>query len=211
MNEQGGGAPIRIVLVDDHVVMREGTQMILENAPGNLVVGAAATGAEAIRLVEEHRPDVLLLDLQLPDMSGVEVARHVRASCPSVAVLMLTGYIDGTYVPRLLQLGVRGYMPKTASSVELIAAVRAVAAGRTIVMSSAAVSSLETMRAPLTAREREVLQLLAQGLRNSEMADRLTVSIKTVEHHVTRLLAKMGVQSRSQAIIKAREQGLVAA
>jgi DNA-binding NarL/FixJ family response regulator len=211
MNEQGGGAPIRIVLVDDHVVMREGTQMILERAPGNLVVGAAATGAEAIKLVEEHRPDVLLLDLQLPDMSGVEVARHVRASWPSVAVLMLTGYIDGTYVPRLLQLGVRGYMPKTASSVELIAAVRAVAAGRTIVMSSAAVSSLETMRAPLTAREREVLQLLAQGLRNSEMADRLTVSIKTVEHHVTRLLAKMGVQSRSQAIIKAREQGLVAA
>jgi two-component system response regulator DesR len=185
--------------------------MILDNAPGNLVVGAAATGAEAIQLVEQHRPDVLLLDLQLPDMSGVEVARRVRASFPSVAVLMLTGYIDGTYVPRLLQLGVRGYLPKTASSVELIAAVRAVAAGRTIVMSSAAVSSLETMRAPLTAREREVLQLLAQGLRNSEMADRLSVSIKTVEHHVTRLLAKMGVQSRSQAIIKAREQGLVAA
>jgi DNA-binding NarL/FixJ family response regulator len=211
MTEQRGGAPIRIVVVDDHVVMREGTQMILDNAPGNLVVGAAATGAEAIKLVEELRPDVLLLDLQLPDMSGVEVARQVRAACPSVAVLMLTGYIDGTYVPRLLQLGVRGYMPKTASSVELIAAVRAVAAGRTIVMSSAAVSSLETMRAPLTAREREVLQLLAQGLRNSEMADRLTVSIKTVEHHVTRLLAKMGVQSRSQAIIKAREQGLVAA
>jgi DNA-binding NarL/FixJ family response regulator len=211
MTEQRAGAPIRIVVVDDHVVMREGTQMILDNAPGNLVVGAAATGAEAIQLVEQHRPDVLLLDLQLPDMSGVEVARRVRASSPSVAVLMLTGYIDGTYVPRLLQLGVRGYLPKTASSVELIAAVRAVAAGRTIVMSSAAVSSLETMRAPLTAREREVLQLLAQGLRNSEMADRLSVSIKTVEHHVTRLLAKMGVQSRSQAIIKAREQGLVAA
>jgi DNA-binding NarL/FixJ family response regulator len=211
MTEQRAAAPIRIVVVDDHVVMREGTQMILDNAPGNLVVGAAATGAEAIQLVEQHRPDVLLLDLQLPDMSGVEVARRVRASSPSVAVLMLTGYIDGTYVPRLLQLGVRGYLPKTASSVELIAAVRAVAAGRTIVMSSAAVSSLETMRAPLTAREREVLQLLAQGLRNSEMADRLSVSIKTVEHHVTRLLAKMGVQSRSQAIIKAREQGLVAA
>ena len=203
--------PVRIVVVDDHAVMREGTQLLLESAPGNQVVGGAATGAEALRQVEQHRPDVLVLDLQLPDISGVEVARSVRAAFPEVAVLMLTGYLDGTYIPRLLQLGIRGYLPKTASGAELLAAVRAVAAGRTVVMSHAAVSSFDTMRAPLTAREREVLQLLARGMRNNDIADKLTVSVKTVEHHVTRLLEKLGVQSRSQAIIKAREQGLVAA
>jgi DNA-binding NarL/FixJ family response regulator len=202
---------IRVVVVDDHAILREGTQLILERVPGVAVVGTAATGADALRLVERHRPNVLVLDLQLPDMSGVEVARRIRSSFASVAVLVLTGYVDATYIPRLLQIGVRGYLPKTASSAELVAAVRAVAAGRTIVVSHGTGIGAEPLGAPLTPREHEVLRLMATGLRNADIARRLCVSIKTVEHHVTNVLVKLGVQSRTQAIIKAREHGLVLA
>jgi DNA-binding NarL/FixJ family response regulator len=205
------GERIRVIVCDDHAILREGTQLILEKVPGVDVVGTAATGNEALRLVERSRPDVLVLDLQLPDMSGVEVARRVRGSFSAVAILVLTGYVDATYIPRLLQIGVRGYLPKTASSAELAAAVRAVAAGRTIVVSHGTVFGAEPLGAPLTPREHEVLRLMATGLRNADIAGRLCVSIKTVEHHVTNVLVKLGVQSRTQAIIKAREHGLVLA
>lgn len=209
MTHSTEGQPIRVVVCDDHAILREGTQLILETVPGLEVVGTATTGGEALGLVERSRPDVLVLDLQLPDMSGVEVARRVRGSFSAVAVLVLTGYVDATYIPRLLQIGVRGYLPKTASSSELIAAVRAVAAGRTIVVSHGTGIGAEPLGAPLTPREHEVLRLMANGLRNADIARRLCVSIKTVEHHVTNVLVKLGVQSRTQAIIKAREHGLV--
>jgi DNA-binding NarL/FixJ family response regulator len=199
-----------VVVVDDHAVMREGTQLILERVPGVVVVGTAATGAEALDLVGRDPPHVLVLDLQLPDLSGVEVARRVRHGFPTVAILVLTGYVDASYIPRLLQMGVRGYLPKTASSAELAAAVRAVAAGRTIVVAQGGLGA-EPLGAPLTPREHEVLRLMATGLRNADIARRLSVSVKTVEHHVTNILVKLGVQSRTQAIIKAREHGLVLA
>ena len=200
---------VRVAVVDDHALVREGTRLILEGVSGLRVVGAAANGAEALRLVEERRPDVLILDLQLPDMSGVEVTRRVRGTFPRVAILVLTAYVDATYIPRLLQLGVRGYLPKTATSAELVAAVRAVAAGRTIVVSHGTGVGAEPLGAPLTPREHDVLRLMATGLRNADIARRLTVSVKTVEHHVTHVLEKLGVQSRTQALIKAREHGLV--
>jgi len=202
-------AAIRVVIVDDHAILREGTQVILEKVPGVEVVGSAATAAEALRLVEQRQPDILVLDLQLPDMSGVEVARRVRGSFPGTAILVLTGFVDGSYIPRLLQVGVRGYLPKTASSAELAAAVRAVAAGRTIVVSHGTGIGAEPLGEPLTPREHEVLRLMSSGLRNADIAKRLCISIKTVEHHVTNVLVKLGVQSRTQAIIKAREHGLV--
>ena len=202
---------IRVIVVDDHAILREGTQLILERVPGVSVVATAATAAEALRLVEKCQPEILVLDLQLPDMSGVEVARRVRGSFPGVAILVLTGYVDGTYIPRLLQLGVRGYLPKTASSAERAAAVRAVSAGRTIVVSHGTGFGAEPLGEPLTPREHEVLRLMAVGMRNADIAKRLCVSVKTIEHHVTNVLIKLGVQSRTQAIIKAREHGLVLA
>jgi DNA-binding NarL/FixJ family response regulator len=200
---------VRVAVVDDHALVREGTRLILEEVSGLRVVGAAANGAEALRLVEERRPDVLILDLQLPDMSGVEVARRVRAAFPRVAVLVLTAHVEGAYIPRLLQLGVRGYLPKTATGAELVAAVRAVAAGRTIVVTQGTRLGADPLRVPLTPREHEVLRLMAVGLRNADIAQGLTVSVKTVEHHVTRVFEKLGVQSRTQALIEASEHGLL--
>ena len=202
-----GESPVRVVLVDDHAVLREGTQLILEGA-GIAVVAAAGTWAEARRLVGQHRPDVLVLDLQLPDASGVEVAEAVRREQPAVGVLVLTGHAEGGYVRTLLQLGVRGYLHKTASGAEIVAAVRAVAAGRTIVMSGPVGPVGPGLAEPLTARELQVLRLMAAGLRNADIARELYVSVKTVEHHVTNLLVKLDAQSRTQAIVKAQQRGL---
>jgi len=198
---------IRVVLVDDHTIMREGTQLILEGA-GITVAATAATGAEALRLVARHRPNVLVLDLQLPDTSGVEVAQTVRKDCPEVGVLVLTGHAEGGYIRTLLQIGVQGYLHKMASGAEIVAAVRAVAAGRTIVMSGAVGASSPSLAEPLTARELQVLRLMAVGLRNADIARELYVSVKTVEHHVTNVLVKLQAQSRTHAIVKAQQHGL---
>ena len=202
-----GEAGVWVVIVDDHAVMREGTQLILE-AAGIEVAATAATGAEALRMVARHRPDVLLLDLQLPDQSGVEVAQAVHRDYPEVGVLILTGHAEAGYIRALLQMGVRGYMHKMASGAEIVAAVRAVAAGRTIVMSGAVGASAAGLSVPLTTRELQVLRLMAAGLRNADIARELFVSVKTVEHHVTNLLVKLQAQSRIQAIVKAQQHGL---
>jgi len=202
-----GDAGVRVVIADDHAVMREGTQLILE-AAGIEVVATAGTGAEALRMVARHQPDVLLLDLQLPDTSGVEVAQAVRRDRPEVGVLILTGHAEAGYIRPLLQIGVRGYMHKMASGVEIVAAVRAVAAGRMIVMSGAVSASSPSLSTPLTARELQVLRLMAAGLRNADIARELCVSVKTVEHHVTNVLVKLRAQSRTQAIVKAQQHGL---
>jgi DNA-binding NarL/FixJ family response regulator len=202
-----GNARIRVVITDDHAVMREGTQLILE-AAGIDVVATAATGAEALRMVARHRPNVLLLDLQLPDTSGVEVAQIVCRDYPGVAVLILTGHAEGGYIRTLLQIGVQGYLHKMASGAEIVAAVRAVAAGRTIVMSGTVGATAPTGSEPLTARELQVLRLMAAGLRNADIARELFVSVKTVEHHVTNVLVKLQARSRTQAIVKAQQHGL---
>ena len=202
-----GEAGVWVVIVDDHAVMREGTQLILE-AAGIEVAATAATGAEALGMVARHRPDVLLLDLQLPDQSGVEVAQAVHRDYPEVGVLILTGHAEAGYIRALLQMGVRGYMHKMASGAEIVAAVRAVAAGRTIVMSGAVGASAAGLSVPLTTRELQVLRLMAAGLRNADIARDLFVSVKTVEHHVTNLLVKLQAQSRIQAIVKAQQHGL---
>jgi DNA-binding NarL/FixJ family response regulator len=202
-----GDARIRVVITDDHAVMREGTQLILE-AAGIDVVATAATGAEALRVVARHRPNVLLLDLQLPDTSGVEVAQIVCRDHPDVGVLILTGHAEGGYIRTLLQIGVRGYLHKMASGAEIVAAVRAVAAGRTIVMSGTVGATAPSRSEPLTARELQVLRLMAAGLRNADIARELFVSVKTVEHHVTNLLVKLRARSRTQAIVRAQQHGL---
>ncbi len=208
--------PIQVVVVDDHPVLREGTRAVLEQAPDIKVVGTAGEGAAALQLVEEHRPDVLLLDLRLPDVSGVAVAQRVRAWYPEVAVLVLTGYDDVGYIRALLQLGIQGYLRKTVSGDEIVAAVRAVAAGQTVPMEGRTGQPLGATRVTvedgvesLSRREKQVLDLLVAGQRNQEIADMLGLSVKGIEFHVKHLLQKLGARSRTEAIVRARERGWV--
>jgi DNA-binding NarL/FixJ family response regulator len=203
--------PIRVVIVDDHPLLLEGTRRCLDAAEGIAIVGEATEGKAALDLIGEQLPDVLLLDVQLPDISGVEVARHVRASFPRVAVLVLTGHDEAGYVRSLLKAGIAGYLRKTASADELVAAVRAVAKGRTVLVSEAASPILFGEIEVLTEREHEVLQHLAAGLSNAEIARALYVSQKTVEFHISHILQKLGARSRVQALLKAREHGLLEA
>lgn len=201
-------APLRVVIVDDHPLLREGTRTLLARQAGIAVVGATGEGAEALRLVAELQPDVLLLDVQLPDLSGVEVARRVRAAHPAVAILILSNYEEAGYVRALLRLGVRGYLGKTMSGDQIVAAVRAVAQRQTTVLSEAARAALGEGGVDLTVRELQVLQLLAAGRRNGEIARELSISENTVEFHVRHVLQKLGARSRMDAVRKARHQGL---
>lgn len=198
-------ARVHMVIVDDHPALRERTRALLERQPALLVIGATGHGRAALRLAAVLRPDVVLLDIHLPDMSGVEVARQPRATQPEVAVLVLSSSEEPGYIRALLQLGARGYLGKTAW---IAAAIRTVAQGTATVLS-------ETARAavgggvPLSARELEVLQRLAAGRRNGEIAGELGISENTVEFHVRRVLRKLGARSRSEAMRLARRQWLV--
>lgn len=202
--------PIRVLIVDDHPLLREGTQASLARSTGFVVVGLAPDGASALCLASTLHPDVVVLDLRLPDMSGVDVARWLRDHLPTVAVLVLTGYEPIGYVRALLDLGVRGYLQKTASGTELAAAVRAVAAGCQV-LSDALRRATEHLTPvdPLTARELQVLRLVTAGRRNAEIAEELGISLKTVEFHIGNVLAKLGVRSRAEAIQATRELGLL--
>ncbi len=207
MIERETTRPIRVVLVDDHPMLREGTRALLDAQPGITMVGLTGAGAEALPLVATLAPDVLLLDVHLTDLSGIEVARRVRGAHPAVAILVLTNYEEAGYVRAMLQLGVRGYLGKTATGAAIVAAVRAVAGGQTSVLSPAARAILGGGDAPLTAREQEVLHLLAAGRRNGEIARGLGISENTVEFHVRHLLQKFGARSRTEVVLKARQQG----
>ena len=201
-------ATIRVALVDDHPMLREGTAALLAARPDIAVVGQTGRGAEALALIGERRPDVLLLDLHLPDLSGIEVARRVRAEHPRVAIVVLSNYEDAGYVRALLQLGARGYLGKAATGEEIVAAVRAAASGGTV-LSDGARAALGAGGAALSARDLEVLGLIAAGRRNAEIADTLSIAESTVEYHVRHLLGKLGARSRTEALRRAREQGLI--
>lgn len=201
--------PIRVVIVDDHPMLREGTHNLLERSAEITVVAMTGDGTVVLRLVAELQPDVLLLDVHLPGLSGVEIARQVRARFPQVAVLVLTGYDDLGDARALVELGVTGYLPKTTSGEQIVEAVRAVARGEQIMTSKAVQAILGRGAGLLTAREDEALRLLVSGMRNAEIATALSVSINTVEFHVSNIFQKLGASSRAEAIRKAREQGLV--
>src|SRR5689334_15656218 len=189
--------PIRVLIVDDHPMAREGTRALLERSAAIEVVGAVGEGFAALWLLRELQPDIVLLDVRLPDISGIEVARQLRTEFPTVKVLVVTGYDEIGYARALLQLGVRGYLAKSASGAELVAAVRAVAAGNQVITAEAARGIVEGRNDPLTAREHEVLQRLVAGRRNAEIADDLCLSLKTVEFHVRNVLQKLGARSRA--------------
>ena len=200
---------IRVVVVDDHALHRDGTRQILEAHPDLRVVGDAASGEVALALVNQLRPDVVLMDIRLPGMNGIEVTRRLTRDHPEVRVLMVSAYDEDEYVRGALEVGAAGYLRKTAPGKELVQAVRAVAGGASVLQSGLTARLLVSTRQPergaadLTERELGVLGLLAAGLHNREVAARLGISARTVDRHCDNIYAKLGVGSRTEAVVRA--------
>jgi len=192
---------IRLFIVDDHQLLLEGTKAALEKYPDIEITGLATTGLDALRDIEQAAPDLVLLDVRLPDISGIEVARHIRERWPSMLIIALSGFDDSMYVKGLRKLGVLACLPKTMKTAELIEAIRDACAGKTPAAQPNRGSP--ELLDPLTPREFQVLELMGKGSRNSEIASALGLSIKAVEYHVTHVLEKLDARSRSEAIIKA--------
>jgi DNA-binding NarL/FixJ family response regulator len=201
------GRTIRVVVVDDHPLLLAGTEAVLAALPRVEVVGTALTGTDALQVVLAQVPDVLLLDVRLPDISGVEVVRRLRALRPSLPIVILTGYNDPAHRRELLELRVHAHLSKTATPAEIHAAVQAAAEGRRL--PSGANGGEPHRRHGLTDREIEVLQYVATGRQNAEIAALLNVSKKTVEFHVGHLLDKLGARTRTAAVAAGRELGVL--
>ena len=205
---------IRIVVVDDHPIVRDGLRALFSTVPDADVVGEAGDGVAALREVTLHRPDVVLLDVHLPGATGLEVLPRLRRASPESRVLLLTMDDDGETVLEAVQLGADGYLVKGANQEEIMRAVRAVHDGQMILGSSVnrhlrGLARKDARPFPqLAEREREILDLVATGLSNAAIADRLFLSPKTVANYLTSVFAKLAVTDRGQAIIKARDAGL---
>jgi DNA-binding NarL/FixJ family response regulator len=210
---------IRVVIADDHAILRDGLRSLIEAQPGLQVVGEAADGHDAWQRARELTPDVLLLDLSMPGMSGADAAERIAADCPRVRVLVLTMHEERGYVTRLLRTGAAGYVLKRTASAELVRAIRAVAAGGTYVDPSLAGALLAEPAsrvgraagadgaAELSAREAEVLRLVAHGHSNKEIAAALEIGVKTVETHKANGMAKLGVSNRAALVRFALDAG----
>lgn len=209
---------IRILLVDDHAILREGLRALLSYYPDVEVVGEAEDGLQAIEYVESLSPDIVLMDIAMPGMNGLEATRRIRQKHPNVHVLILTQYEDQPYVLNLLRAGVSGYVLKRALGVDLINALRAVARGESFLYPPVATTVLEQLRQSdmgaiqdvktLTSREQEILQRVASGETSRQIALALNISVKTVEWHRSNLMSKLDVRSVAELVRYAIEQGL---
>ncbi len=212
-------APVRVAIVDDHPVFRDGMRQLLESVDGFLVVGEGSSGEDALKLAEINAADVILMDIGMPKMNGIEATRAVLAQHPDVRIVVLTMYEESESVFAALRAGARGYLVKDATSEDITRALVSVARGDAV-FGHAVAEHLAAFfrgdagsRAPapfpeLTLRETEVLDLIARGFTNQEMASHFGVSLKTVQNHVSNVLAKLHVVDRTQAAIRAREAGL---
>jgi DNA-binding NarL/FixJ family response regulator len=232
MTDAPGPAPIRVLIADDQRVVREGLSMLVGLIEDVNVVGVACDGAEAVRLAEAQQPDVILMDLRMPDLDGIAATAQLCERLPSARVLVLTTYVDEDAIVPALQAGALGYLTKDASAEQIETAIRAVHAGQTHLdpavqerLVAAVISrppspgfadpgspGARARRPPdgLTIREAEVLSLLASGLSNAEIAQRLYLSHATVKTHINRIFAKTGVRDRAQAVRYAYQHGLTA-
>jgi DNA-binding NarL/FixJ family response regulator len=210
---------IRILLADDHRLFREGLKVLLASIPNMEIVAEAATGEEVIKLAETSVPDVILMDIQMPVINGLEATRRILAKSPHVGILMLTMFDDDESVFMAMRAGARGYILKGADQEELLRAVQAIASGEALFSPSIATRLIHFFKASpdtlpvnvfpeLTERELEVLKLIAAGLNNNEIARRLELSGKTVRNYISNIFSKLQVADRAQAIVKAREAGL---
>ena len=212
--------PIRVVLAYDHAVVRKGIREFLEDSGDIRVVAEASDGAQAVALVTEHQPDVVVLDVQMPALTGIEATRRIKAEHPAVRVLILTAYDDDPYIFALLQAGASGYVLKTAGSDELVNAVRAVFRGESALDPAVAQKVVQQLTSgrplgaqsviePLTEREIEVLELAAKGLTNKAIGQALAISDRTVQGHLANIYGKLGAGSRTEAVTEALKQGWI--
>lgn len=210
---------IRLLIADDHRLFREGLRALLDSIPDTVVVGEAASGEEAIIQAESLQPDVILMDIQMSGMNGIETTRQIVHRSPSIGIVIVTMFEDDDSVFAAMRAGARGYVLKGADQEEILKVIRAVAGGEAHFGPEIARrlmryfnppprTSVEVSFPQLTAREREVLELIAQGKNNQDIADGLYLSSKTVRNHISNIFAKLQVADRAQAIIRAREAGL---
>jgi DNA-binding NarL/FixJ family response regulator len=213
-----GQDAVRVLIADDHPVFRKGLRTTIEGAGRFQVAGEAASGAEASRLALDQQPDVVIMDLQMPGGSGIEATREIVRHSPHIAVLVLTMFEDDDSVFAAMRAGARGYLLKGADNDEIIRATEAVASGEAIFGPAIATRLMAYFAHPgtgpaqafpeLTGRERAVLELIAQGLSNPRIAEKLALSPKTVRNHISNIFTKLQVLDRAQAIVKARQAGL---
>ena len=212
---------ITVLIADDHPAFRSGLRALLESAPNIAIVGDAETGNETVLQAAKLQPDVILMDIQMPDLNGIEATRRILHTSPHVAILILTMFEDDDFVFSALKAGARGYLLKGTPKAEILRAIQSVAAGDAIFGAAIArrlmtyfaemqhPHSLPTFAFPeLTEREREILHLIASHQSNPEIAERLNISLKTVRNHVSNIFSKLQVVDRAEAILRAREAGL---
>jgi DNA-binding NarL/FixJ family response regulator len=205
---------IKVLVADDHLVVREGLVVMLQGAGEFEVVGEACDGQEAIRLAEELRPDVILIDVQMPGVGGIEATRQIKKRVPTAQVVILSSFDQDEYIYRSIQAGAKGYVLKDSELEELLDVVRAAARGESLLPAHIATKLVKRVSAAqrghgLTKREYEVLCFLAKGQRNREIAKRLNITERTVKNHVTQIIAKLGVKSRTEAVTKALKDKLI--
>lgn len=210
---------VKILLAEDHKVVREGTRRLLESQSDFEIVGEASDGVEAVELAKKYRPEMVIMDVSMPRLNGIEATKQIKAIYPNMAVLVLTGYDDDEYVFALLEAGAAGYLLKEASGEELIDAIRQVMTGEPVLHPKIMRKVLNRLRAPgeeqssqtpgevLSDREMEVLRLAAKGMSNMEIAESLTLSVRTVQTHLRSIFNKLGVGSRSEAIVYGLKKG----
>jgi DNA-binding NarL/FixJ family response regulator len=211
--------PIRVVLADDHAVVRKGIREFLEIGGAITVTAEASDGLEALRLIREHRPDVAVLDIQMPGQSGIEVTRAVRAERLPVGILILTAFDDEPYVRAVLQAGANGYVLKTAEAQDIVEAVQAVYEGQSAldpVIARKLITYLPKFQSvpesniePLTERELDVLRLAAKGFTNKAIGAQLSISDRTVQGHLAKIYTKLGAASRTEAVMRAVTLGWI--